>query len=326
MADKIGFSRKEQVNDGNDASHRYWATSSAARVAERHAVGRQSSRGGSGHLFWTDWTNGTSSPSGFVGAGTITTLTSVVDVTYTNPQGIHFFQPSGGTDYYQNGRSGRNAATSPYTSDVVANIPTGTDIVALRFAGTQTLTFSEEIANPVFSYVSLNGNGYGFDQDFEILSFGDPSDGNDCGYFGCGTSFKNVVDLGGGNFEYQLLGTGEPHGTIRFLGAFSTVSWWSLGNEVWNGFTVGVQGTAVEIPDTDFDGVLEEDDLCPSTPAGEPVDADGCGASQLPPAPTLPTTKAECKKGGWESFGVFKNQGDCVSFVATKGKNRPAFE
>jgi hypothetical protein len=29
--------------------------------------------------------------------------------------------------------------------------------------------------------------------------------------------------------------------------------------------------------------------------------------------------------GGWRSFGsVFKNQGDCVSFVATGGKNSPS--
>jgi hypothetical protein len=38
----------------------------------------------------------------------------------------------------------------------------------------------------------------------------------------------------------------------------------------------------------------------------------------------LPTTKDQCKKGGWMDFGVFKNQGDCVSFVATGGKNPPA--
>jgi hypothetical protein len=38
----------------------------------------------------------------------------------------------------------------------------------------------------------------------------------------------------------------------------------------------------------------------------------------------LPTSKEQCKKGGWQSYGVFKNQGDCVSFVATKGKNQPA--
>lgn len=40
--------------------------------------------------------------------------------------------------------------------------------------------------------------------------------------------------------------------------------------------------------------------------------------------PKFPTTKDQCKKGGWEDFGIFKNQGDCVSFVATKGKNQPA--
>jgi hypothetical protein len=38
----------------------------------------------------------------------------------------------------------------------------------------------------------------------------------------------------------------------------------------------------------------------------------------------LPVTKQECKKGGWRDFGVFKNQGDCVSFVATGGRNEPA--
>lgn len=39
-----------------------------------------------------------------------------------------------------------------------------------------------------------------------------------------------------------------------------------------------------------------------------------------------PDNKDDCKKDGWESFGVFKNQGDCVSFVATGGKNLPAGE
>jgi hypothetical protein len=39
-----------------------------------------------------------------------------------------------------------------------------------------------------------------------------------------------------------------------------------------------------------------------------------------------PTSKDQCKDGGWQSFinpGTFKNQGDCVSFVATHGKNGP---
>jgi hypothetical protein len=41
-------------------------------------------------------------------------------------------------------------------------------------------------------------------------------------------------------------------------------------------------------------------------------------------AQPLPTAKNECKNGGWRQFGVFKNQGDCVSFVATGGKKPPA--
>lgn len=36
-----------------------------------------------------------------------------------------------------------------------------------------------------------------------------------------------------------------------------------------------------------------------------------------------PTTTDQCKNGGWQRYGPFKNQGDCVSFVATSGKNEP---
>jgi hypothetical protein len=32
-------------------------------------------------------------------------------------------------------------------------------------------------------------------------------------------------------------------------------------------------------------------------------------------APPLPTSKDQCKNGGWRNFPQFKNQGDCVSFV-----------
>ena len=39
---------------------------------------------------------------------------------------------------------------------------------------------------------------------------------------------------------------------------------------------------------------------------------------------TLPTSTDQCKNGGWKTFGVFKNQGDCVSFVASKGRNPPS--
>ena len=198
-------------------------------------------------FFWTDWTGSDLDPGvGFEASGTITTSTSTVDVTYTNPRGIGFYQPSGGTDYY----TGGSDATSPYTSTLVDNRPTGSDIIALQFAGTQTLQFSQAIANPVFAFVSLNRNGYSFDQDFEILSLGGVN-GNACGFWGCGGAEKVIVDLGGGVFEYQLnsnnVGGSEPHGALRFVGTFDTLTWRSSSNEFWNGFTVGVQGTAVEV-------------------------------------------------------------------------------
>lgn len=202
------------------------------------------------NISWTDWTadiSATTPEPGFTGVGEIVTATSTVGVTYQNDNGVGFFQTGVGIDYFQNGGGGRDASDSPYTSGFVDNIPPAAEMIALQFMGLQTLFFSEAIANPVFSYVSLNGNGYAFDQDFDILSFGHASDGNDPGYWGSGTSYKEVVEVLPGVFEYRLLGTGEPHGTIRFKGAFDAVSWRSLSNEYWNGFTVGVEGTEREI-------------------------------------------------------------------------------
>ena len=40
--------------------------------------------------------------------------------------------------------------------------------------------------------------------------------------------------------------------------------------------------------------------------------------------PPMPTSAAQCKNGGWMSYGTtFRNQGDCVSYVASKGKSQP---
>jgi hypothetical protein len=49
------------------------------------------------------------------------------------------------------------------------------------------------------------------------------------------------------------------------------------------------------------------------------------GDLEVVDAQPFPTSKDQCKNSGWRSFGsVFKNQGDCESFVATGGKNPPA--
>lgn len=207
-------------------------------------------------IFWTDWTGSNTATVGFKGQGTITTNSTSIGVTYTNAAGVGFYNTGGGTDYW----TGGSGSTSPYTSATVDNRPTGADIIALQFAGPQTLTFSQTVANPVFAFVSLNGNGYAFNRDFDLLSLGGV-DGNACGFWGCGGATKVVVDLGGGVFEYRLnsnnVGGTEPHGALQFKGAFDSVTWRSSSNEFWNGFTVGVQGSADEV----FDDVPEPGSL-----------------------------------------------------------------
>jgi hypothetical protein len=57
---------------------------------------------------------------------------------------------------------------------------------------------------------------------------------------------------------------------------------------------------------------------------GSPLEyVDNVTLSPVSLSPVLPSSKDQCMKSGWQSFGLFKNQGDCVSFVATGGKNLP---
>jgi DNA-binding beta-propeller fold protein YncE len=64
--------------------------------------------------------------------------------------------------------------------------------------------------------------------------------------------------------------------------------------------------------------------LAPLAPATVPT-GDAPTAVATTPPPSVPKTKDDCRNGGWRTFGPppFKNQGDCVSFVATHGRNHP---
>jgi hypothetical protein len=46
-------------------------------------------------------------------------------------------------------------------------------------------------------------------------------------------------------------------------------------------------------------------------------------SSLIEPIPVAPSSKEQCEGGGWQNYPQFKNQGDCVSFVTTNGKNEP---
>ncbi|MDP2868099.1 PEP-CTERM sorting domain-containing protein [Methyloversatilis sp.] len=176
---------------------------------------------------WVNWTSGTAGASGSA-TGVLNIGESTVDVDYSGE--IAFIQTAGGINYWN--------PSSPYISALVDNAPDTTDIIALSRATSKTLSFSVPVQDLFFAVVSLNGNGYRFDQDFEVVGFG-------AGYWGNGT--LNRAELGGGQF--QLNGTGEPHGVIRFTGAVSSITWTSLTNENWNGFTVGTYGIAPPIPE-----------------------------------------------------------------------------
>ena len=52
--------------------------------------------------------------------------------------------------------------------------------------------------------------------------------------------------------------------------------------------------------------------------------ADGTVLSQTLLRPCGKASRDQCTNGAWRVIGSFKNQGDCVSFVATGGKNPPA--
>jgi hypothetical protein len=59
---------------------------------------------------------------------------------------------------------------------------------------------------------------------------------------------------------------------------------------------------------------------CPPPPTVD-ENTDGAGNVTVIDAQSSPTSKDQCKNGGWRIYGTtFANQGDCVSFVATAAK------
>jgi hypothetical protein len=115
----------------------------------------------------------------------------------------------------------------------VPNAPLPCDIISLvgpTSALKNTITFSRPVVNPFMAILSLGQPSiqvrYMFDQPFDVLSSGN-------GFFGgspAGSLFEDPSNV--------LRGI-EGHGTIQFLGTFTSISWSVLDGENWHGFTVG---------------------------------------------------------------------------------------
>jgi len=184
-------------------------------------------------VIWADWISGTTGTSG-TASGKFSSADGDIGITYTGE--VAFLQTGTGTNYFN--------PSAPYLSSSVINAPPASEMIGLSHATSKTLTFSKPVDHLFFAVVSLNSNGYRFNRDFEIVSTG-------TGYWGSGT-LTRVVN---GDGTFQLNGTGEPHGVIRFVDTLSSITWTSLTNEYWNGFTIGTYGVAtVPVEMTAFSG------------------------------------------------------------------------
>ncbi|MCU1485143.1 MAG: hypothetical protein JWN67_1889 [Actinomycetia bacterium] len=126
---------------------------------------------------------------------------------------------------------------------------------------------------------------------------------------GCPTDANGIVDGFNADFVAPTARGGSLIGSLD-------------GGTTW--FAVGVGPTTIAGPGT---LLLADNDFNPSVCDWCYGDNSGSMTVTItvtPAAPAVPTDKAQCKADGWRTFNLFKNQGDCVSYVATHGRNQPA--
>jgi MYXO-CTERM domain-containing protein len=267
------------VGSGGQAG-RWWRGVAAGLVALLVLVAPAASFGAVySYVDWTaaDTVMGTAS-------GTITLPdNSTVTVTFAaiNPDGtagnLFGAQVDGvGTNYWN--------PSAPYISADVENAPPGTDILQLSGGVNQVykVMLSEPIKDPIMAIVSLGQPGvrctYDFDSPFTIVSQGP-------GFWG-GTdmSLKQLPD--------DILEGFEGHGTIRFVGTFSTFSWTVPTPESWHGFTFAIRTTERIEPTVDAGADATE---------GGPVDAEADAAfdaaEEVTPAPVDAAVDATPRTG-----------------------------
>ena len=167
---------------------------------------------------WVDWTTADSTSASGTVNGTSVSFSGNI-----NPAA----QTNGGTNFWA-------VSPSTYTAAGVDNGPPDSDIIRLTGGagtGTQTLTFSAPLVDPVMAIMSMGQLGvqvlYNFDSPFDVLNVGP-------GFFDPGGN-GSLTELAG-----NVLGGFEGHGIIQFQGTFSSISWTVPTPEFWHGFQIGI--------------------------------------------------------------------------------------
>jgi hypothetical protein len=179
---------------------------------------------------WATWENATSLNAGISPASSaLATIASspVVNVSY-----------SGEVEQVVADYPSWQPPTS-YAGGTVGNAPPQSGGIVRLFGGdgtgTDTLTFSQAIVNPVMAIWSLGAGGntaqFDFDDPFTIEA-GGPS-----------IEYGGSTITADGNVVYGA----EGNGTIQFDGTFTSLSWTTPVYENWYGFTVGIDGVSVPL-------------------------------------------------------------------------------
>ena len=156
------------------------------------------------------------------------------------------------------------------------------------------------------------------------------SEGSDCCYGPTGLVTSMPYATAGscdGWFGVQGVSNVDLTGTPFIVDDVFTVGGWDARGSANSGvvFTFGgqmvpiaVQGAVVNTTGGGGCGATS-----PKFPAGG-INTDGGFDLQLAfTGGPVSVDKDRCKNGGWKDFGWFRNQGDCVSWFATDGRNAP---
>jgi hypothetical protein len=144
------------------------------------------------------------------------------------------------------------------------------------------------------------------------------------------------IGSGSGNYSLSPTGYNSPNPYEAVTSDMSQGASYST-NEVTGGSVVAAACTVGGAPYalvgySTGDTLAEAQAATPSTTAPSFTDLQNdkyviVWNQTCPPAPAHPTNKDQCKDNGWMTLAdsnnrSFKNQGDCVSYVATQGKNK----